>query len=76
MQGVPDLQRFGLREVLTMPKRPKKKDVKPIPNYTGQRYPGTGGKVRSPQLNDCVDEMEARPERELETQQAGGDEPW
>jgi hypothetical protein len=49
------------------------RSVEPIPNHTGQRYPGTGGKVRAPSMKDCVDEMESQPDRELDVQQAGED---
>jgi hypothetical protein len=49
--------------------------VKPIPNHTGQRYPGTGGKVVAPKMNDCVDEFDSHHERELDVPQAG-EEAW
>jgi hypothetical protein len=50
--------------------------VPPIENHTGQRYPGTGGKVRASKLNDVVDEFEEQRDSELDVQQAGGSEPW
>lgn len=50
--------------------------VPPIENHTGQRYPGTGGKVRAVHMNDVVDEIEGQRDTDLEVQQAGGDEPW
>jgi hypothetical protein len=59
-----------------MKKRAKSQGVQPIENHTGVRYPGTGGKIRPPKLRDVTEEMDDQPARELDVQQAGGEEPW
>lgn len=61
---------------MTKPRKPDNRKVPPIENYTGQRYPGTGGKVRTPHTNDVVDDIEQQRDRELDDNQAGGEEPW
>jgi hypothetical protein len=59
-----------------MARRANKKNAKPIESHTGVRYPGTGGKIRPPKLRDVTEEMDDQPARELDVQQAGGEEPW
>jgi hypothetical protein len=55
----------------------KKGKVEPIPNATGVKTPGVGGaRKKFGQVKDVVEEIESRPDRELDDQQAGGEEPW
>jgi hypothetical protein len=55
----------------------RKREAKPIGNATGQKLPGVGGVRKKPnQVRDVVEEIETRPDRELDDLQAGGEEPW